>query len=253
MLWRIPADLHERRIGDMALTQAFFGCPGPATSVSATRVFPARLSRWRGTSGVAEIAENKFYVATGSSGTARVGSCRRHSGAIAKRQGVQDHLCSKTHKNQSQPHPEEPRAARRLEGWATARLVPTLRDAALRAAPQGEAVGNSILRNSALIPALERRFDRAEAREFAARLRARRKIAQPRPRAGGDRLAFGETAATTHRVIDHPGERTHRIDGAQPAALVDDDVAVDDQPHLQVRPIQPRPVLHAIAHDQRVV
>ena len=72
----------------MAPTQAFFGCPGPATSVSATRVFPARLSRWRGTSGVAEIAENKFYVATGSSGTARVGSCRRHSGAIAKRQGV---------------------------------------------------------------------------------------------------------------------------------------------------------------------
>src|SRR3979490_3049175 len=88
MLWRIPADLHEQRIGDMAPTQAFFGCPGPATSVSATRVFPAGLSRWRGTSGVAEIAENKFYVATGSSGTARVGSCRRHSGAIAKRQGV---------------------------------------------------------------------------------------------------------------------------------------------------------------------
>src|SRR6266508_3619886 len=27
----------------------------------------------------------------------------------------------------------------RLEGWATARLAPTLRDAALRAAPQGEA------------------------------------------------------------------------------------------------------------------
>src|SRR5216683_8367400 len=88
MLWRIPADLHEQRIGVMGPTQAFFGCPGPATSVSATRVFPPRLSRWRGTSGVAEIAENKFYVATGSSGTARVGSCRRHSGAIAKRQGV---------------------------------------------------------------------------------------------------------------------------------------------------------------------
>ena len=63
----------------MALTQAFFGCPGPATSVSATRVFPARLSRWRGTSGVAEIAKNKIHVATASSGTARVGSCRRHN------------------------------------------------------------------------------------------------------------------------------------------------------------------------------
>src|SRR5215831_8704281 len=38
-----------------------------------------------------------------------------------------------------QPHPEEPRAARRLEGWAAnAVLVPSLRDAALRAAPQGE-------------------------------------------------------------------------------------------------------------------
>jgi predicted dinucleotide-binding enzyme len=28
----------------------------------------------------------------------------------------------------------------RLEGWATARLVPTLRDASLRDAPQGEVV-----------------------------------------------------------------------------------------------------------------
>src|SRR5262245_55790537 len=39
-----------------------------------------------------------------------------------------------------QPHPEEPRAARRLEGWAAPRLYPTLRDAVLRTAPQGEAV-----------------------------------------------------------------------------------------------------------------
>src|SRR5829696_7092035 len=50
------------------------------------------------------------------------------------------------------PHPEEPRRARRLEGWATARLVPTLQDAALQAAPQGEAVGDSIQRSSALEP-----------------------------------------------------------------------------------------------------
>jgi hypothetical protein len=43
-----------------------------------------RALSWRGTSGVAEIAENKFYVATASSGTARVGSCRRHSGAMPR-------------------------------------------------------------------------------------------------------------------------------------------------------------------------
>ena len=40
----------------------------------------------------------------------------------------------------TQPHPEERAAGPRLEGWATARLGPTLRDAALRAAPQGEVV-----------------------------------------------------------------------------------------------------------------
>src|SRR5437762_2685982 len=39
------------------------------------------------------------------------------------------------------PHPEEPHAVRRLEGWATSRLRPTLRDASLRDAPQGEVVG----------------------------------------------------------------------------------------------------------------
>src|SRR5438132_1634158 len=38
------------------------------------------------------------------------------------------------------PHPEKPSAARHLEGWAAARLVPTLRDASLRDAPQGEVV-----------------------------------------------------------------------------------------------------------------
>src|SRR6266550_6492262 len=36
------------------------------------------------------------------------------------------------------PHPEEHRAAMRLEGWATRMLWPTLRDAVLRTAPQGE-------------------------------------------------------------------------------------------------------------------
>jgi hypothetical protein len=40
------------------------------------------------------------------------------------------------------PHPEERREAARLEGWATnVELVPTLRDASLRDAPQGEVIG----------------------------------------------------------------------------------------------------------------
>src|SRR5258708_6684534 len=39
-----------------------------------------------------------------------------------------------------QPHPEEHAEGVRLEGWDTPRLLPTLRDAALRAAPQGEVV-----------------------------------------------------------------------------------------------------------------
>jgi hypothetical protein len=40
------------------------------------------------------------------------------------------------------PHPEERREAARLEGWATGKVrVPTLRDASLRDAPQGEVIG----------------------------------------------------------------------------------------------------------------
>src|SRR5580704_4481076 len=60
------------------------GNTGPADDAS-TRRKPAetggnrRALHWRGTSGVAEIAENKLYVATASAGTARVGSCRRHN------------------------------------------------------------------------------------------------------------------------------------------------------------------------------
>jgi hypothetical protein len=56
MLWRIPADLHDQRIGDMSPTQAFSAHPRPVTSVSATRVslwLPATLI---GVS-LAEIAE----------------------------------------------------------------------------------------------------------------------------------------------------------------------------------------------------
>src|SRR5437660_12323002 len=39
------------------------------------------------------------------------------------------------------PHPEERAEGVRLEGWATGKvLVPTLRDASLRDAPQGEVI-----------------------------------------------------------------------------------------------------------------
>jgi hypothetical protein len=56
MLWRMPADLHDQRIGDMSPTQAFSVHPRPVTSVSATKVslrLPATLI---GVS-LAEIAE----------------------------------------------------------------------------------------------------------------------------------------------------------------------------------------------------
>src|SRR6476620_8859826 len=41
------------------------------------------------------------------------------------------------------PHPEEPRSARRLEGWRRSPLWPTLRDARHWRAPQGEAQGQT--------------------------------------------------------------------------------------------------------------
>jgi len=47
MLWRMPADLHDQRIGDMSHTQAFLRHPRPATSVSATKVSPPpEMARW---------------------------------------------------------------------------------------------------------------------------------------------------------------------------------------------------------------
>src|SRR4029077_51355 len=52
-----PADLHEQRIGVMAPTQAFFGYPRPATSVSTTKVFPARLTRRQWQNGLPPIGE----------------------------------------------------------------------------------------------------------------------------------------------------------------------------------------------------
>src|SRR5947209_6322405 len=43
------------------------------------------------------------------------------------------------------PHPEERPAGPRLEGWAAGKvLVPTLRDASLRDAPQGEVTPQSL-------------------------------------------------------------------------------------------------------------
>src|SRR5918993_140151 len=56
--------------------------------------------------------------------------------------GLQQEVGSDLHRGiNTRPHPAEPRAARRLEGWATMVLYPTLRDAVLRTAPQGECFG----------------------------------------------------------------------------------------------------------------
>src|SRR5258708_27056556 len=43
MLWRMPADLDDKRIGIMGTAQPFFAHPRPATRVSASSVLP-RLS-----------------------------------------------------------------------------------------------------------------------------------------------------------------------------------------------------------------
>jgi hypothetical protein len=40
MLWRMPADTHEQRIGIMSTAPAFIAHLQLTTSVSATRVFP---------------------------------------------------------------------------------------------------------------------------------------------------------------------------------------------------------------------
>jgi hypothetical protein len=56
MLWRMPADLHDQRIGDMSPAQAFPEHPRPVTSVSATKVSPRLPATLIGVS-LAEIAE----------------------------------------------------------------------------------------------------------------------------------------------------------------------------------------------------
>src|ERR1700716_2711739 len=83
MLWRMRADLHRYGIGmtfiDIGASRSVGGeitggkggspCPRPFGGGKEFPVFPAgrrarscRVARERGTSGVAEIAENKFYV-----------------------------------------------------------------------------------------------------------------------------------------------------------------------------------------------
>jgi hypothetical protein len=56
-------------------------------------------------------------------------------------------LCLRRMSIHKRPHPEEPRAVRRLEGWGHApRPLPILRDARLRRAPQDEVCFVSRLR-----------------------------------------------------------------------------------------------------------
>ena len=62
-----------------------------------------------------------------------------------------------------------------------------------------------------------------------------------------------KTAATAHRVIDHPGQRPHRIDRPQSPLLIHHHLVIDHQPHGQVRPVEALPVRDRIAHDQRMV
>ena len=64
------------------------------------------------------------------------------------------------------PHPEEPRAAWRLEGWATRKcLWPILRDASLRDAPQDEVVGGCS--DLTIPPSSERHSASASCRDAA--------------------------------------------------------------------------------------
>src|SRR5258707_9963046 len=78
MLWRMWADLHRYGIGmtfidiggEITGGKGGSPCPSPCSGAKEFSVFPAgrrarscRVARERGTSGVAEIAENKFYVA----------------------------------------------------------------------------------------------------------------------------------------------------------------------------------------------
>jgi hypothetical protein len=67
MLWRIPADTHEQRIGIMSTTPAIFVHLQPTTSVSATKVFPEGLRPPTIAKAVAEIAGITEIASAGNS------------------------------------------------------------------------------------------------------------------------------------------------------------------------------------------
>src|SRR3981189_3450296 len=57
MLWRMPADLHEQRIGVISSTHALFAYPQPATSVLATKVSPRQSAVPKSLAETAQTAE----------------------------------------------------------------------------------------------------------------------------------------------------------------------------------------------------
>src|SRR5437764_9406269 len=93
-------------------------------------------------------------------------------------------------------------------------------------------------------------LDAAQAQELAARAAAWRVVAQAGPRASGDRLALADAAALAHGVVDHPGERTQRIDRAEATLLLDLRLAVDDQLDREVGPVERLPGLDRVADHQ---
>jgi hypothetical protein len=62
MLWRMPADTHEQRIGIMSTTQAFFAHLQPTTSVSGTKVFPRGLRPPAMANGVRKLRELRKWA-----------------------------------------------------------------------------------------------------------------------------------------------------------------------------------------------
>src|SRR5205823_916060 len=79
-----------------------------------------------------------------------MGDQRAHVGAIVRTDDANLFHASASHL----PHPEERREATRLEGWATPRLDPTLRDARLWRAPQGEGIRYEVYQRRPKRPAL---------------------------------------------------------------------------------------------------
>ena len=94
------------------------------------------------------------------------------------------------------------------------------------------------------IQPLERRFDRAQSHELAARLGAGRIIAQARPRAGGDGQAFADDrrAGARHGRSSRRADASDRRRRDRPCGR-STTLPSTHQPHLQVRPIESLPVL----------